>query len=86
MVDEKYYSTNEAAKVLGIDDETVLAWIHSGQLPAVNVSKKPNGKRPTYRISQSALGRLLIGRQTQSPSKPAATAKPVKRPTPKRYV
>lgn len=84
MVDSRYYSTVEAAKILGIDDETVLAWIHSGQLPAVNVCKKPNGKRPTWRIAEADLGRLLLMRRSKTAEPPAA--KPVKRPTPKQFV
>lgn len=84
MVDTRYYSTTEAATILGIDDETVLAWIHSGQLPAVNVCKKKNGKRPTWRIAEADLGRLLLARRSQTP--PAPAPKTSKRPTPKQYV
>lgn len=62
MVDQRYYSIQEAAKVLDCDDETILAQIHSGELPVVNIAKRPDAKRPTWRIAESELGRWLLKR------------------------
>ena len=83
MVDQKYYSVQEAATTLGVDDETILSWIHSCELPAVNITKKPNGKRPTWRIPERELGLVLLKR---SNSKPTVAPKIEKRPKPKQYV
>ena len=84
MVDQKYYSVQQARDILNVDDETVLAWIHSGQLAAVNVSRTPNPKRPTWRVAECELGRLLLKRGN-APQQVVAP-KQAKRPTPKQYV
>lgn len=83
MVDTQYYSPQEAAAVLGCDDEQVLHWIHSGQLPAVNVAKSPNGQRPRWRIAASDLGKFLISRRNAPPAPPVK--REIKRPA-QRYV
>jgi excisionase family DNA binding protein len=62
MVDQKYYTIQEAAKVLACDDETILAQIHSGELPAVNIARRLQSKRPTWRIAEGELGRWLLKR------------------------
>lgn len=84
MVDQRYYSIQEAAKMLDCDDETILAPIHSGELPAVNIAKRPDGKRPTWRIAESELGRWLLKRGNAL--KQEVAPKPTKRPKPKQYV
>lgn len=83
MVDGRYYTIQQAAETLGCDDETVLAWIHSGELVAVNLCKSRAGKRPTWRIAEADLGRFLIARRNQQ--EPAAVKSP-KRPPVKQYV
>ena len=83
MVDQKYFSIQQASEMLGCDDETLLAQIHTGDLSAVNISKKVDAKRPTWRIAESELGRWLLRR---SNSKPAIATKQEKRPKPKQYV
>jgi len=71
QVDTQYYSPQQAAEVLACDDEQVLFWIHSGQLPATNVAKSPNGQRPRWRIAASDLGKFLISRRNTPPAPPA---------------
>lgn len=83
MVDVKYYTIQQAAEILGFDTETILAWVHSGELVAHNLCKARNGKRPTWRIAEADLGRFLISRRNANPE-PAA--KTVKRPPVKQYV
>lgn len=85
MVDNRYYSTVEAGQVLGCDAEQVLAWIHAGDLIAVNVAKTPTAKRPTWRIAEADLGRFLISRRHPA-SQQTAAARPAKRVQPKQYV
>ena len=84
MVDQRYYSIQEAAKVLACDDETILAQIHSGELPAVNIAKRLDAKRPTWRIAESELGRWLLKRGNAL--KQEVAPKTTKRPKPKQYV
>lgn len=85
MVDNRYYTTTEAAHVLGCDAEQVLAWIHSGDLVAVNVAKVANGKKPRWRIAESALGVFLLSRRSPASQQPASP-KPARRVQPKQYV
>lgn len=63
MVDIRYYTTQEVADLIKVDVEMVLAWIASGELKAHDLCKKQGGKRPTWRIAEAELGRLLLRRQ-----------------------
>ena len=85
MVDSRYYTTVEAAQVLGCDAEQVLAWIHGGELVAVNVAKVVNGKKPRWRIAESALGVFLLSRRSPASQQPIAP-KTARRVAPKQYV
>lgn len=62
MVDQRYYTVQEASETLSVDDETILAWIHSGELIAINITKTPGSKRPTWRIGERELGLVLLAR------------------------
>jgi len=84
MVDQRYYSIQKAAEVLSCDDETILAQIHSGELAAVNIAKRLDARRPTWRIAECELGRWLLKRGNAKPQ-PVAP-KTAKRVEPKRYV
>lgn len=42
----------EIAQLLRVKLDTVLAWIHRGELPAINVAKRPS-TRPRYRVKTS---------------------------------
>jgi hypothetical protein len=48
------YSVRDLCKHYEVGGHTVLAWIHRGDLKAVNVSRNPGG-RPKWRITQAAL-------------------------------
>ena len=84
MVDIKYYSIQQACKVLSCDDETILAPIHTGELRAINIAKRADAKRPTWRISEAELGRWLLKRGNSQQQ--VVAPKPAKRPSPKQYV
>jgi excisionase family DNA binding protein len=79
MVDQKYYTIQEAAKVLACDDETILAQINLGELPAVNIARRLQSKRPTWRIAEGELGRWLLKRGNAANQEIAS--KQTKRPT-----
>ena len=85
MVDGRYYTIQQACEVLGCDDETVLSWIHAGELAAVNICKSRQAKRPTWRLAESELGRFLMSRRNPEANQVVAP-KSTKRPSPKRYV
>ena len=44
----------QAAKILGVNHEKILTWIHSGELRATNVARSSNGL-PRYRIQAGDL-------------------------------
>jgi excisionase family DNA binding protein len=56
----------------GVSDKTVRRWIQNGELKAINVGRNPNGRKPRWRISQSALDAFLAARTTSGPSVPRA--------------
>lgn len=70
------------AKKYGIKVDKVHAWIASGELEAVNVAERPNG-RPRWRISPEAL--QAFERRRSSRPAPAST-KRRKLPKVPRYV
>lgn len=84
VVDIRYYKVREAAETLGVDEEQVLDFIHTGKIKAVNVAKDENGKRPRWRIPEGELGRFVLSRLhpagLSQPSAPAIA----KRPKPKK--
>lgn len=69
-VDIRYYTPDQAADVLGVDGEKILAWIHSGELAASNVGSRPDGGKPRWRIAEADLGRFLLARRHPAASRP----------------
>jgi transposase len=55
----------------GVSEQTVLGWIHSGQLKALNVSRKLGARKPRWRISEEALAAFEVAR-TPTPPPPRA--------------
>ncbi len=49
------YTVRDICNQYGVHEQTVLAWIHSGELKAVNVGVAPGKKKPRWRVTQSAL-------------------------------
>jgi excisionase family DNA binding protein len=47
---------------------TVAAWIHSGELRAVNVGRKVNTKKPRWRITADALAAFEAARAAMAPA------------------
>jgi hypothetical protein len=45
----------DIAQRLAVTEHAVLSWIKAGELKAINVSRRPGAKRPTWRITQEAL-------------------------------
>ena len=81
-VDIKYYTPQQIADLLGVDVELILGWISNGELQAHDVCKKPGGKRPTWRVAEAELARLLLRRKygtvktTEPVAKPRQADKP----------
>ena len=67
----KSYSIKAIEDLYGVSQMTVLAWIHTGQLAATNVARKPGG-RPRWRISEAALEAFELRRMSATPAPRAA--------------
>ncbi len=61
-----WHTPKSVAEMLGIDQGKVLAWIHTGQLIAVNVAESLTS-RPRWRIADSEVDAFLNRRKTQPP-------------------
>ena len=60
---EKHYSPQEAAEILGLSDDGIVAMIHSGEIVASNIARSKDAKRPRWRIAEGDLGRFLLSRR-----------------------
>jgi excisionase family DNA binding protein len=54
----------------GVGEHTVLAWIRTGELRAINCGRRPGSKKPRWRITAEALAAFELMR-TPSPPPPA---------------
>ena len=66
---ERYLSIRDLCERYGVGEHTVLGWIRSGELRAVNVGRRPGGKKPRWRIATEALAAFEALR-TPSPPPP----------------
>jgi len=53
--DEEFYSVNDLMAIYNVTQHTVLAWINSNELDAMNVGKEPNKLKPRWRVTEKAL-------------------------------
>lgn len=67
------YSTTQISKELGVKLHTVLAWIHTGELAAINVAKSLY-TRPRYRVSEEAFQAFLKRRAVGTSPPPTKTS------------
>lgn len=70
--DWEYLTVAEYASQLGVAEDKVLAWIHCGELRAVNIAQSRNAQRPRWRIPVAAIEQFERSRETAPPPpKPA---------------
>lgn len=65
------FGIKQICERFGVGEHTVLAWIRNGELAAINVARKPDGK-PKWKITPSALEAFELLR---TPSPPATTGR-----------
>ena len=75
LVDPRHYTCAEIAATVGVDVDTVRAWIARGDLPAMNVAKTGLGRKPRWRVAESALADFLKQRGQRTPA-----SSPARRP------
>jgi excisionase family DNA binding protein len=55
-------SVRDLCERYGVGEHTVLGWIRSGELRAVNVGRRPGARKPRWRITQEALSAFELAR------------------------
>jgi excisionase family DNA binding protein len=63
MVD-RALTVKELCERYGVEEHTVLGWIKSGELRAINVGRKPGSKKPRWRVTPEALATFELLRTT----------------------
>jgi hypothetical protein len=76
---------DDVAARLGVDRDAISVFIRSGELPAINVSRDPRGKRPTWRIRPEDLVAFELARRTVKTSV-APRARRTKQPTTRQWI
>lgn len=62
------YSIRDVCNLYNVHEQTVLAWIHNGELTAVNVGSHPANAKPRWRITQKALDAFEAMRSSTPPA------------------
>jgi excisionase family DNA binding protein len=60
-------SVRDLCERYGVSEHTVLGWIRSGELRAVNVGRRVGAKKPRWRITQEALDAFELLRTPTPP-------------------
>ncbi len=68
MID-RALTIKELCERYGVNEHTVLGWIRTGELKAVNVGRRPGTKKPRWRITADALATFELIR-THNPPPP----------------
>lgn len=79
----RYLTPPEIANRFGCKPETVIAWIRSGELAAINLARR-GSLRPRYRVSPEALATFEQTRSVVPRTPPVS--KPRQNPAVKRFV
>jgi excisionase family DNA binding protein len=61
------FTVADLCERFGVGEHTVLGWIRSGELKAMNVGRSPGGKKPRWRISAEAVSDFEL-RRTPAPA------------------
>ena len=65
---DRAHTVREVAERYAVTGHTVLRWINSGELRAINVGRLPGSKKPRWRVTQEALEVFEIGRMPSPPT------------------
>jgi hypothetical protein len=61
------YSVRDLCERYAVNEHTVLAWLHSGELVGLNVGRSSDKKKPRWRITAGALAAFEQLRTASSP-------------------
>ena len=65
---EPALTVKEVAELLAVSKRTVLAWIRSGELRAVNCGRSLRGGKPRWRVTREALQTFELIRTASAPA------------------
>jgi len=66
-VTDRAVTVRELCERYGVGEHTVLAWIRSGELRAVNVGRRQGAGKPRWRVTAEALATFELLRTPQPP-------------------
>ncbi len=70
-------SVRDLCERYGVSEQTILGWIRSGELKAINVGRRLDAKKPRWRVTQEAIAAF---EQLRTPTLPPSRAAQRKRP------
>ena len=62
------YTVRDVCDRFGVHEQSVLQWIRSGELVAVNVGREPGKQKPRWRITAEALADFEDKRKSAQPN------------------
>jgi transposase len=71
------YDVNDIMRRYNVTQHTVLGWIASGELKAINVGTVPGKRKPRWRITEAAIAEFEAQRAT-TPTKPRQRKSPAR--------
>ena len=63
----KTLTVKDLCERYGVNEHTVLGWIRSGELRAINVGRKAGSKKPRWRVTPEALASFELLRSHTPP-------------------
>ena len=66
---ERALTVKELCERYGVGEHTVLSWIRSGELRAINVGRRPGSRKPRWRVTAEAIEAFELTR-THNPPPP----------------
>lgn len=67
MSEARTFTVRDLEQRLGVREHTILGWIHSHQLKAINVGTAPGKKKPRWRVTEEDLMAFLAQRASNPP-------------------
>ena len=68
MMPRATFSIPDVCERYAVSERTVLGWIHSGQLRAINVGRTAGARKPRWRVSAQALEDFETSRTAMPPA------------------
>lgn len=67
---DRTLTVEQVAERYAVSKAAVWDWIHSGELKALNVGRKPGLKKPRWRITMGAIENFELMRSARPPAPP----------------